>query len=320
VTSTPSSHVVRGATPGIRRRIVAYKDLAKLTEWGAFLSVPLVWSLLDSHHWTAPRTFAILLLSLATQAGVRTAESALDDVAGVRDGIDVVNYAEASPHRARGRKPLLDMRLTEAQARRYAYTAAATGVVAFVIAFAVAGFAPFWAPLTAAFAATLVVTYSWGPKLSYHGGQELIVISGVAVSVITTFGLIEHSLTWPPVIEGLIMGIWLMQPVTFANMHDLDGDRQAGRQTMAVRLSAAANRRYILALFGLAWTIFVAALATGQLRWWFVLCLVPCMAIQSRALRAGVWGENFLLARRACHLAYRIGFVGFFCANLIQFH
>jgi 1,4-dihydroxy-2-naphthoate octaprenyltransferase len=301
----------------LTERLLAYKDLAKLTEWGAFLSVPLVWSALEPDHRTSGYALGLLALSLVTQVGFRTVESALDDVAGVRDGIDVVNYAAPSEHRVRARKPLLDGRLTEQQAKGYAYFAATVATIAFVAGLAIADFEPLWVPFAAAGAAFLVVTYSAGPKLSYRGGQEIVVISGLAVAIYGTYAVIEGSLSGAVATEGLLLGIWLMQPVTFANLHDLEGDRQAGRATMAVRLSAEGNRRYILGLFALGWTVLLTGIVLGALDWWVVLFLVPCFAIQHRALRDGLWRGEPLLARRLCHLAYRVGWLGLFCANLV---
>lgn len=303
----------------LTERLRAYKDLAKLTEWGAFLSVPLVWSALDPDDRTTAFALGLLALSLVAQVGFRTAESALDDIAGVRDGIDIVNYAEASEHRVRARKPLLDGRLTEEQAKGYAYFAIGVAVAAFLAGLAIADFDPIWVPFAAAGAAFLVVTYSAGPKLSYHGGQEVVVISGLAVTTWCTYAVIEGSLSGAVATEGLLLGTWLMLPVTFANLHDVEGDRQAGRGTMAVRLSPEGNRRYTLALAALSGAILLAGIALDALPWWVVLFLVPCIAIQARALRAGLWRGQPLLARRLCHLAYRIGWLGLFCANLVAF-
>jgi 1,4-dihydroxy-2-naphthoate polyprenyltransferase len=316
-----SGAVAQRSTSPLRERLLAYKDLAKLVEWGAFLTVPLTWSLLDSRHWTAGRSFVLLGLSLLIQVGVRTAESALDDVAGVEDRIDVVNYAQAGPYRPRARKPLLDGRLTEDDARRYAYAAASTGLLAFVAAFAVAGFEPLWVPPAVAFAALAVIAYSWGPKLSYRGGgQELVVVSGVTVSVCATFGMIEHGLTWRAAIQGVAMGVFLVLPVQFANLHDLEGDRQAGRETMAVLLSAEANARYVLGLFAVGWAVLVAGVAAGQLRWWYLLLLLPSMAIHAYAIDVGVRGSDYLRARRPCHRAYRLAVLALFIANLLALH
>lgn len=306
-----------GAFARLRARAGAYRDLAKLKMFDAFLIIPLTWTLLHPHAATSPRTIAILILLLVVALGIRTAESALDDVAGIRDGIDAVNYADVSTHAMRNRKPLLDGRLTEAQAIRYAQTVLATAVAAFVGAYALASFHPFWIPLALAGVAVLVVGYSWGPKLSYIGGQEVVVVAGLTAMFSVAYGMVTGGLAWVVVLEGLMLGVWLTQPVAFANLHDREGDRRAGRNTMAVRLSEHGNAIYTFVLFAFGWALLAVTLAAAQLPWWVALTQAPCVALQVRAADAGLRRGNPLLARRMCHLAYRAGWIGLAVANLI---
>jgi 1,4-dihydroxy-2-naphthoate octaprenyltransferase len=302
----------------VRERLVAYKHLAKFDMFDVFLTIPLAWTLVGFDAMLEPRTIAILVLSLIGVVGIRTAESALDDVAGLREGIDLANYmANPSVHRPKKRKPLIEGRLTEAQALRYAKLAVATGVVCAVAAFAVAGFEPSWVPFAAAFAAALVVSYSWGPKLSYIGGQELVVFLGVSFTLSMVYAVITHDLTWMVVSEGLVLGIWLSQPMIFANLPDIDADRQAGRITMAVRLEERAYRRFTAVFFALGWVVFAIALATGALPWWAAFAQLPALGVQVFAIRAWLRRHDPLLARHSCHYAYRAGLLGLAVTNLI---
>lgn len=296
----------------------AYKDLAKLVEFGAFLLAPVAWSLLPHHDATAWRPTAIVALMLLVVVGVRTAESALDDVAGIRDGIDAVNYANVSQLRARKRKPILDGRLTESQALGYAAEAVTCAGVALLAAAALARFSTWWPVAVAIVMGAAVVGYSWGPRLSYRpGGQEFVVILGLTGMLCATYGMATGGdLTARVVVEGLILGVWLMQPVTFANVHDRDGDRQAGRKTMAVKLSPRGHRAYVLGLIALGWALAVGGALT-VLPWWLLLLTLPAIALQASAAVAVSADRDPLRARRNCHRAYRVGAAGIVVANLI---
>lgn len=303
---------------GWRERAIAYAQLTKLHQFGVFLSVPLVWSLLPSSLATDAQSLAILALALVTVVGVRTAESALDDVAGLRDGIDAATYAgEGDAHRKRSEKPLLDGRLTERQAVRYAQAAAGTGALAFLAAFAIAGFDPVWVPLAAVAAALLVIGYSWGPKLSYLGAHDLVVTVGVSFTVFATYGMIADDLPWLVVVQGLTLGLWLTVPMTYANLADREADGRAGRNTLAVRLSPASFERYTVGVFLVSWVPFVTGVATGTLEWCVTLLVLPCLALQLAAFGQGLRGDRPLLARRNCHRAYRLGWLGLVVANLV---
>ncbi len=324
MTQEQSASVVGDASVGARRsvreRVRAYKDLAKFVEFGAFLIVPTAWSLLP-YDATSGRTVVILVLMLVAAVGIRTAESALDDIAGIRDEIDVVNYADAGTLRARKRKPILDGRLTERDALRYTWSVLALAATATTVAADVADFKPLWAPALVAAAAFVVVGYSWGPKLSYiPGGQEFVVTFGMTAMLCSVYALASGHLATVVVLEGLLLGVWLMQPVTFANVHDVDGDRRAGRHTMAVRLSPAAHRRYTSTLLLAGWVLLAVVISAGELPWWTALVLAPCIALQAVALAVSVRRRDPLLARRTCHRAYRIGWLGLVVTNLIALH
>jgi 1,4-dihydroxy-2-naphthoate octaprenyltransferase len=304
-------------THGFKERLIAYKDLAKLEIFDVYLTVPLAASLLSSDEFGHASSIAILILMLIAQVGVLTAACALDDVAGVRDGIDTFNYGEDAKLRKRKRKPLLDNRLTERQALRYAYLAGAVGIAAFVASYAVADFEPRWVLLLAAVVVGAVISYSWGPKLSYIGGQELVVVLALTFTLAGTYALLTGGMTWTVVLEGLLLGIWLMQLTAFANLHDREGDRRANRVTMAVRLEPAAYNRYLSVLFVLGLGVLGAGLATEELPWQLTLLIVPALVLQWLAFRAGVLRNDGLRARATSMHVLRAGWLALFVANLV---
>jgi 1,4-dihydroxy-2-naphthoate octaprenyltransferase len=304
-------------TEGFRERLVAYKDLAKLEIFDVYLTVPLAASLLSAEEAGSGSSIAILVLMLFTQVGVLTAACALDDVAGVRDGIDTFNYGVDSSLRKRKRKPLLDNRLTERQALRYAYIAAGVGVACCAAAYAVAGFEPWWVTLIVVACMASALFYSWGPKLSYIGGQELVVVLALAGTLAGTYALLTGGVTWTVALEGLLLGVWLMQLTAFANLHDREGDRHADRVTMAVRLDARGYRRYLVGLFVLGLAVLVAGLATGELPWELAPLMIPALVAQGGAFRAGVLGNDGLRARATSLIVLRAGWLALVVANLI---
>ena len=124
-------------------------------------------------------------------------------------------------------------------------------------------------------------------------------------------------MTWTVVLEGLVLGIWLMQLTAFANLHDREGDGRAGRVTMAVRLEPAAYRRYLIALFVLGLAVLVAGLVTGELPWQLAPLLIPALAMQWTAFRAGVLNDDGLRGRATSLNVLRLGWAALFVANLV---
>jgi 1,4-dihydroxy-2-naphthoate octaprenyltransferase len=304
-------------THGFKERLIAYKDLAKLEIFDVYLTVPLAASLLTADQFGTAESIAILVLMLFTQIGVVTAACALDDVAGIRDGIDTYTYGQDSNLRPLKRKPLVNNRLTEAQAIRYAYIAAGVGVACVAAAYAVADFEPRWAPLMVVAIVTCVLFYSWGPKLSYIGGQEFVVVLGVTFTLAGTYALLTGGMTWTVVLEGLLLGIWLMQLTAFANQHDREGDKRANRVTMAVRLDPSTYNRYLTTLYVLSLVTLAIGLVTEELPWELAPLAIPALVIQWIAFNAGVMRGDGLRARALSLTVLRAGWVALFVANLV---
>jgi 1,4-dihydroxy-2-naphthoate octaprenyltransferase len=317
VVRVSNSGTVATTGGGLRERLIAYKDLGKLEFVDVYFGVPLAWTLLAGTHAAQARTFGLLALMLVFNVALVAATEALDDVQGIRDGSDSVNYDESATLRKRKRKPLLDERLTERQALRFAWTCGLAAIVAGAGAFVLAGAEPWWfAPLAAALM-VLVLNYSWGLKLSYHGGQELVVIVGGALNLCLMYAVVDGGLTWAVVVEGLLLGLWLMHVAEFANLNDREGDRQARRMTFTARLSIDGAYRFTVGLHALGWVVLAVGLGSGALPWWFLPLQLPCLAMQLVALRLAIVRGNWLAARLASIRVYRLGWLGLIVSNLI---
>lgn len=313
-----SEHDARAGTPtaGLRERLIAYRDLAKLDVFDAYLCVPLAWTLLGATQALEPTTFVLLALLLVYNVGYLSASVALDDVNGIRDGIDVVNYDAAGTLRKRTRKPLLDDRLSEREALRFAWTCVAASLLATGAAFAVAG-GDAWLFLALALGnIALSLNYSWWLKLSYHGAQDLVVIVSFALNFNAMMVLLTGAASWIAAVQGLLLGFWLMHIGSWANHNDRAGDLQAGRMTSAARFSERGALRYTAGLYVLGWAVLAIGVATGTLAWWFLALQVPAITLQIEALRTGI-GGNSLRARLDALRSHRLGWAGLAVANLV---
>ncbi len=310
--------VAAAAAARFGRRVRAYQQLSKLYVFDQYLGVPLAWSLLGPAAATAARTLAVLAACLVCVVAVVAASVALDDVQGFRDGSDSVNYGprEGLP-RKRSRKPLLDGRLSERDALRFAKASAGLGLVALAAAFAVAPHRPLWVWVAAGGCTLASLQYSWGVKLSYVGLEEPILIAGTACTMLIPFGFVTGRATAAAGAEAALFGFWMMSVSVFSNTHDADGDRQVRRLTVPARVSARANRRFILVVFGCCWGLLLGGLLTGALPWWLALAILPGLALQMRQLRTGLGAGDNLLARTIGFKAYRAAIAALIASNLL---
>jgi 1,4-dihydroxy-2-naphthoate octaprenyltransferase len=315
--SAPTSEAVAAPRGGLREQLVAYKDLAKLDVFDVYLSIPLAWTLLEATRATQAETFVVLALMLLFNVGYLAATCAFDDVQGIRDNIDQVNYTESATLRKRKRKPLLDNRLTEREAIRFGWASVLVAVLAGAGAFAVAGFEPWWfVPLAAVVIAT-AVSYSWGPKLSYIAGQEFVFVAAMTMNLCVMVAITSGGLGWLAVLEGIVLALWVHLIAAFANINDREGDRQAGRMTVPVRLALFGALRFTAGEFVVAWALLAAGVATGVFGWWVVALQAPAIAMGLVALRAGILHLDALAGRLATIRVHRLSWLGFVVANLI---
>lgn len=297
-------------------KFVAFVQLGKLRIVELWVGLPLAWSLLTAPQDGLAASFVLLALALLAIVCTIAAALALDDVGGLRDGIDLANHGAAGRYAVR--KPLLDGRLTEREALAFAAVMATIAVGALGASTLIAPAAPWWLPLLWVAVLVMAVNYSVGLKLSYVGGCELINLVATGATLIFPFALISGSVTAIALAESLLIGLWMVQIVVFSNSQDAAGDRAGQRMTVAARASAAGNRRFIVAVFAVSVAVAGGSIVVGVLPWWFALVLTPAWAAQVVQLRCGLARADWLAARRLGFRAFRLGALGLLVGNLIH--
>lgn len=300
--------------PG-REKIAAFVELGKLRIVELWLGVPLAWSLLDPTQRGSVTTWAVLIFAIVVEMGTTSAALALDDVAGFRDGVDAANHQDTDRYGVN--KPLLDGRLTERESLRFAWSAVAIALFGLACAIAISPYLPWWEPVMTLATIALALNYSYGVKLSYIGGCEAVTLLAMVATVIFPFGLLHGGVTWAAAVAAALVGLWMLQISLFSNTQDADGDREAGRLTMAARLRLVSNLRVIAATFAVTTTLTVVALVAGPLPLIAAPLILPCWICQLRQLHAGLSAGNWLRARELGFQAFRLGVAALFLANLL---
>lgn len=303
------------AASAARPRLRALFELGKLRIVELWLGFFAGVSLLDRSALTSPRVVALLALILVAGVAVIGATCALDDVTGVRDGVDQANHRAGA--RWGVRKPILQGEVTEDGALGFVRVLLVVGGAAYAGALALAWPLPGWLVSVMTAMMLLALSYSYGPKLSYRGAGELVIAVGGAGTVLVPYALVARAVTPALLVEAALVGAWHAQVVVFSNSHDADGDRATGRLTLAARLSPRANKLYIAALFVAVWAFAGAALATSLLPRAHALALAPVAALQLRQLLLGVWRDRWLDARLVGFRVLRVGIAGLTLLNLV---
>ncbi|HEY0535576.1 MAG TPA: UbiA family prenyltransferase [Actinoplanes sp.] len=298
-------------------RLRAYAKLAKLSFYDYYLCVFVVWALLDESARTSPRTFAVLLLFDLGWVGVVAATVTLDDVTGYRDGSDDRNYAPGAVLRDRARKPLLNGSLTVGQALRFGYAAALWGTLCWAAAILVAPHRPVVAIAAAAFSVLISVQYSYGLRLSYRGGQELVILLSTGLCVLIPYWLLAGELNGLALLESFLFGLWSLLVSVYSNVNDVEGDRAAGRRNLATLVSPGTYGVLIGLLTLLEPVAIVITLVAGAAPLWFGLFLLPVLALRVRQVNAGLVRNQPLAARKLGITAHRTGVVVLVAANLL---
>ncbi len=298
--------------PSRLRTLLELGKLRIVELWiGFFVGV----TLLDGRVLHDRRALTILALILMVGVAVIAVTCSLDDIVGVRDGVDQAN------HRGDGRwgvsKPILAGTLSERHAFRFVHLLGGVAVLGYLAVLALAWPLPTW--LLAAMPAMMLVAinYSYGLKLSYRGGGELVIFTGAAGTVLIPCALIAHGASPLLLVESLLVGSWHAQVVVFSNSHDRAGDRATGRMTIVARTSPFGNRLYIAGVFALSATLTVAALVYGAMPRAFALALAPVWALQAYQVHCGVVRQRWLQARRVGFVIIRVGVLALVAANLL---
>ena len=311
MTVTSGTPVVQGgaSSPSLRRRLNAYFRMGRTIRWENWLGTLIWWTLVDGDRAFEPRTFALMAVTLLAYVAMVATAGTMDDVTGYRDGTDWINYRNSDPTglRPMTRKPLLLGWCTEAQAVAYARLAAAVCLTAVVASWLAGGSEPWWYLPLYLLVMIIGFQYSAGLKLSYLGAQELVLFLVKFSSVFFPYALVTGDTASVVTVQALLFATWFVQVSIMSNSHDVEGDRQANRRTMAVLLSEEGHHRFIAGVFGTGWLIAVAGLVTGALSPWFCVTLVPVVALQARQLKLSVGEHRYLEARKIGFRVLRTG-------------
>jgi 1,4-dihydroxy-2-naphthoate octaprenyltransferase len=302
---------------GVRQMLSAYARLSNLKVYFQWIPALVAWSLVPAPFDLSTGRLAALLLFVVAVIAVACAAGTLDDLQGLRDGLDRHAYAAQSTLRKVKGKPLLHGEISAEAAHRFALLIGAIGLATGGLAVLVAPHHPPWLLawwLLAAYAAT---QYSYGVKLSYHGAGELLLgveAAGVMLGplIFLTGGVIPTG--W---FEAYLLGTLFAQVTVFSSSNDAEVDRSFERMTIAARLSPAANRRFIAIVFAVGWVVTAVGFASGALNPWLAIALVPTWAIQIAQLAQGVGQGRWLLARILGWRAFDAGVIALVLVNLI---
>jgi 1,4-dihydroxy-2-naphthoate octaprenyltransferase len=296
----------------------AYLRLAKVDVPQVWLGVFIGWSAIPLAMALSARTVVIVGLLLLALVGATTAAQTFDDVRGFQDGTDEQNYQPESI-RNRARKPLLDGRISMAEARRLGWTAAIVSVVCVGAVAALTALSPLWIYVVMVVAVVVSIQYSGGAGISYRvfGGGELVVSIGYAISVVATTTTVTGSLSARPVIEGAAWGLWIAALTIWASSNDAVVDRSVGRRTIPAAAGIAVSRHVADGALAVSWLLLSGAVVAGVMRATAVLVL-PALVLQLVARNAGVRHGRWLVARRFGFLSLTVGAIGLIVVNLVD--
>jgi 1,4-dihydroxy-2-naphthoate octaprenyltransferase len=299
-------------------RWLAYARLAKWEFFDFYLSIPVVWTLLDPGLRLEGRTLLTLGLCLLAELGVVSAVMAFDDVTGYLDRSDLINYApDSGGLRKRHRKPLLDGVLTPAQALRFGRIAAGAGGTVWLVTVVTGPHRPAWALLLAVLVLVFSVQYSWGLKLSYKGLGEVLIATSPMCIVLVPYGVITGRLTGMALTQAVLFGLWQILVSCYSNSNDIAGDAAVGRRNVATRFGATGNRIFISCLTSVELLVIAAATVTGMVPWWFPLALAGVLVLRARQLGGWLADGNALLARKRGVNIHRVGVLTLIAVNLV---
>ncbi|MCX3059910.1 UbiA family prenyltransferase [Streptomyces beihaiensis] len=298
-------------------RLLAYSRLAKLTFYDYYLAAPVVWTLLPGSARTDGRVLATLVVATLGWVAMTAATVAFDDAHGFQDGSDHANYDPSQSLRNRKRKPLLNGDLTLRQAMVFGYGSLVASLGFLALAAWIAPHRTAWAVVLIPVQVAISVQYSHGLRLSYRGGQELVLLASPALMALIPYGLTDGRVSGTILLEAYLIGVWSLLVSVYSNANDREGDAAAGRKNLATLLSP---RAYLgaIALISLSESAaLLAAWAAGAVPGWFVVCLLPVLVMRARQADSGLRKGDPLLARKLGVDTHRLGVAALLVANLL---
>jgi len=260
------------------------------------------------------RSLAILTLILIAGIAVIAATCSLDDIVGVRDGVDQATHSHGT--RWGVDKPILTGRLDERSAFRFVHFLSAVAVLGYAAVLVLAWPLPGWLIATMTVMMLLAVNYSYGLKLSYRGAGECVIFAGGAGTVLLPYALVAKAAPPIVVVSAILVGSWHAQVVMFSNTKDAAGDRATFRMTIAARTSPAGNKFFIAGAFLLFWGFTAFAFVARFIPAWYALALAPVWVMQAVQLRLGLYREDWLAARLVGFRVLRVGILALTLVNL----
>jgi 1,4-dihydroxy-2-naphthoate octaprenyltransferase len=117
--------------------------------------------------------------------------------------------------------------------------------------------------------------YTGGPRpYGYEGlGEIFVFLFFGVVAVVGSYYVQVEELPWEAFALSVPVGLIAAGILVVNNVRDVDTDRRAGKNTLAVRIGRARAVRLYAAMLGLALVAPVAIAAAGGLSWWLLLAL-----------------------------------------------
>jgi len=300
----------------LRQTLGAYARLSNLKVYFQWIPAVVGWSLAPAPFDLPPQAWLALLLFVTGVIATACSAGTLDDVQGLRDGIDQRTYAHDDALRGMPGKPLLTGEITERAAYRFAVVSGAAGLVLPALAILVSPEAPPWLIPCWALAWWVATQYSYGVKLSYHGAGEVVLALEAATFLLLAHVLVTGGASDSAWFEAYLVGTLFAQVTVFSSTQDAEIDRAFDRMTIAARLSPRANRRFIATVFAAGWAVTATGFATGALDPWLLVALLPVWALQGAQLVQGLGRRRWLVARHLGWRAYDAGFLALVVVNL----
>jgi 1,4-dihydroxy-2-naphthoate polyprenyltransferase len=125
------------------------------------------------------------------------------------------------------------------------------------------------------------VLYTGGPRpYGYAGLGEVFVFLFFGVVAVTgSYFVQQEKITWLALSLSVPVGLLAAAILVVNNVRDIDTDRRAGKNTLAVRLGRDRTRTMYAAMLGGAYLCDIA-LAAWQSPWWLLPLLVAGLALR----------------------------------------
>lgn len=250
----------------------------------AAIAPVLVGTALAGIAWVPLNALLALVVALALQVGVNYANDYSDGIKGTdntRVGpVRLVGQGLASPR----------------SVRAAAFLSFAVAAIAGLALVAIVG--QWWLLLIGASAIAAAWFYTGGPRpYGYAGlGEVFVFVYFGIVPVLGTLYVQTGSVSVAALAASIGVGCVVTDILVANNLRDIPSDREAGKNTLAVRLGDAATRRFYLALLIVSYVaVGVIAVLTNP---WVLLGLlsVPWAVGTAAIIRGGAVGRDLIPA------------------------